>query len=53
MVFITRFPLIFVGWMGVVSHGKLCDLTPIHPTRILLASPLQNKRVLTPDTTRR
>ena len=53
MVFITRFPLICVGWMGVVNHGKLCGPTPIHPTRILLASPPQNKRVLAPDTTRR
>ena len=53
MVFITRFPLICVGWMGVVNHGKLCGPTPIHPTRILLASPPQNERVLTPDTTRR
>jgi hypothetical protein len=53
MVFITRFPLVYVGWMGVVNHGKLCGPTPIHPTRILLASPPQNERVLTPDTTRR
>jgi hypothetical protein len=53
MVFITRFPLIYVRWMGVVNHGKLCGPTPIHPTRILLASPSQNERVLTPDTTRR
>lgn len=52
MVFITRFPLICVGWMGVVNQGKLCGSTPIHPTRILLASPPQNKRVLTPDTPR-
>ena len=53
MVFITRFPLVCVGWMGVVNHGKLCGPTPIHPTRILLASPPRNERVLTPDTTRR
>lgn len=53
MVFITRFPLVCVGWMGAVNHGKLCGPTPIHPTRILLASPPRNERVLTPDTTRR
>lgn len=52
MVFITRFPLFGVGWMGVVNHGKLCGPTPIHPHADSFGFP-STERVLTPDTTRR